>query len=173
MNLNFRSLKTKHLKKNDIKEICRLKSTFWNFSLKKQINWFNKNIKQNDIHNCLYIDKKLIGYTALRKGYFTFKKKKFLSKRNFLLFETLIIAKKYRDFSIGKMLMNFNNMIINKHNQPAFLICKSRLIKFYSKFNWVKISKKDFNTEYKSFNCSGMTYKLNTFKNTKVYFNIY
>ena len=31
------------------------------------------------------------------------KKKKFLSKRNFLLFETLIIAKKYRNFSIGKM----------------------------------------------------------------------
>ena len=69
--------------------------------------------------------------------------------------------------------MNFNNMIIDKHDQPSFLICKSRLIKFYSKFNWVKISKKDFNTEYKTFNCSGMTYKLNTLNNSKVYFNIY
>ena len=42
MNLNFRSLKTNQLKKNDIKEIIKLKSTFWNFSLKKQINWFIK-----------------------------------------------------------------------------------------------------------------------------------
>ena len=37
MNLNFRSLKTKQLKKNDIKEICKLKSTFWNFSLKNKL----------------------------------------------------------------------------------------------------------------------------------------
>ena len=34
MNLNFKSLKTKQLKKNDIQEICKLKNTFWNFSLK-------------------------------------------------------------------------------------------------------------------------------------------
>ena len=36
MNLNFRSLKTKQLKKNDIKEICKQKY-FWNFSLKNKL----------------------------------------------------------------------------------------------------------------------------------------
>ena len=173
MNLNFKSLKTHQLKKNDIQDICKLKKTFWKFSLKNQIYWFNTNIKQNDIHNCLYINKKLIGYTVLRKGYYILKKKNFNLKKNFLLFETLIIDKKYRDLSIGRLLMNFNNMIINKYDQPSFLICKSKLIKFYSKFDWVKINKKDFKTEYKSFNCNGMTYKLNILKNTKLYFNIY
>ena len=57
-------------------------------------------------------------------------------------------------------------MIIDKHDQS---LCKSRLIVLL-KFNWVKISK-DFNKN-KSL-ISGMTYKLNTLNNSKVYFNIY
>ena len=44
-----------------------LKDRQWKFGLKSQIEWYNKNIKDYDIHNLLYIGTKLIGYTSLRR----------------------------------------------------------------------------------------------------------
>ena len=52
------------------KQIFLLKKSYWNFSLIKQKEWFKKNIKKNDIHNLLFLDNKLIGYTLLRKRSF-------------------------------------------------------------------------------------------------------
>ena len=95
-----------------------------------------------------------------------------LDKKKYLLFETLIIDEKYRNSSLGGLLMLFNNLIIDKNKSPSFLICKFKLEKFYSKFGWKKIKKNNYRTDYKSFNCSAMTYKLDIFKNKKIYFNV-
>jgi len=41
-------LTTRQLKRQDIFQICNLKNTYWRFSLDKQIQWFEKNIKNDE-----------------------------------------------------------------------------------------------------------------------------
>ena len=51
---------TKKLDTSDIKKICILKDTQWNFGIKSQLKWFKENIKPNDVHILLEIDNNLI-----------------------------------------------------------------------------------------------------------------
>ena len=169
MEIYFKSLKTKQIGKSLILQICHLKNLHWKFGINQQFKWFKKNIKPEDIHNICFYNQKLIGYTALRKGYYFFHNDK--RKKNYLLFETLILKKNVRKLKIGKLMMNFNNFIIEKKKKPAFLICKKKLIKFYVKYGWKKINNQNYKTLYKSFNCSAMTYKLNS-NTQKIYFNL-
>ena len=92
--LVLKSISSIKLKKNQVKEICFLKNKEWKFGIKSQIKWFKNNIKKNDIHNMLYSKTKLIGYTLLRKR--TYKIENSRRNKNYLLFDTLIIDKKYR-----------------------------------------------------------------------------
>ena len=61
------SIKTKDLKKNQILSICKLKNTYWRWTIKKQFEWFKKTSVKNDINNMLIINKELVGYTLLKK----------------------------------------------------------------------------------------------------------
>ena len=63
----LKSIFSNKLKENDIKKICLLKDKEWKYGFKKQIKWFEKYVKNQDIHNLLYHKSKLIGYTLLRK----------------------------------------------------------------------------------------------------------
>ena len=60
------SKKTSELNKKNILDICSLKNTHWKNGLKSNLDWFNKYVKSNDVHNLLFINNKLIGYTLLR-----------------------------------------------------------------------------------------------------------
>ena len=75
-NIQFKSINTKKLKKNEILSICKLKNTQWKYGIKSQLKWFNKNIQNNDIHNLLYLKESLVGYNLLRKRKFLLKGKK-------------------------------------------------------------------------------------------------
>lgn len=138
MKINLQSFKTYQLNELTILKICKLKNSHWKYNLKLQKNFFNKNAKKYDIHNLLYLNKKLVGYTMLRN-------RKILKKYKFFIFDTLIIDKKYRGRKFSTELMNFNNNIIKKSNYLAILFCNKDLITFYSKFLWklqkFKISK--------------------------------
>ena len=65
----------------------------------------------------MFLNNNLIGYTALRRGYYFVKKNK---KKNFLLFDTLIVNPKYRKKKLGDLLMKFNNLIILKEKKTLF-----------------------------------------------------
>lgn len=169
MLIEFRTLKTEKLSKKNILQICKLKDFHWKFGLQNQISWFNKNIKKNDLHNLLYIKKDLAGYTSLRKGYYNYSKNK---KKNFLLFDTLILNPKYRKKGMGNLMMRYNNFIITKEKKPSFLVCKKNLIKFYRLNNWRVLPNNKYKTMYKSFNLNAMTFELNKIK-TKIYLNLY
>ena len=111
------SKKTHQLSDKEIYEICLLKDTHWKFGLKSQIKWFNENIKSSDIHNTLTINKKLVGYTLLRN-----RKVKTNLISNYLLFDTLIIKKEFRNKRLSNLLMDFNNKIIKKNKKISFLM---------------------------------------------------
>ena len=132
------SKKTKELRNIEIKKILILKNSFWKFGIKSQKKWFKENVKKRDVHNFLFLNSKLIGYTLLR-----LRKIKNLKSFYFLL-DTMIIKKELRKKRYGKLLMKFNNDIISKNKKIGFLICKKKEIGFYKKFNWKNLSKRKY-----------------------------
>lgn len=132
MIIQIKSISTKKLTKKCIDDICRLKNQFWKYNLIIQKKFFIQNVKNNDIHNLMFLNSKLVGYTLLRKR--TLKVGNIRNK--YILFDTLIIDKKIRKKKLSIFLMVFNLIIINKKKLPAFLLCKYQLIDFYKKYNW-------------------------------------
>ena len=90
------SIQTKDLSQETINKTINLKVSHYKFKKKLQLSWFNNHIKKTDIHNLLINNKEIIGYNCLRK----IKILKIISKKqekiNAILFDTLIINKKYR-----------------------------------------------------------------------------
>lgn len=130
---------THKLSKKQKLEILKLKDIHWKHGLNSQLSHFNKNYKKNDLNNLLYYKNKLIGYTGLRKMSVILNKKKI----NFLLFDTLIISKPYRNIGLSNVLMKFNNCVIKDHKTRSYLVCKNELLKFYKKHGWRNYQKKD------------------------------
>ena len=177
------SKKTKQLQKKEIALICKLKNTHWKFGFKSNLSWFEENVKKNDIHNLMFFNTKLIGYTLLRVRTLCVEK----IKKKYLYFDTLIIDKEFRSKKNSYLLMNFNNQIILKMNKISFLLCETKLIKYYKKFQWKKINKKIFSLKNKKFNLNeneiksnerklnlnGMFFNNKNFNNRKYIFFLY
>ena len=65
--MNFLSIKSSDLNKKTINSICKLKDSQWIYGLELQLSWYSKNVKPDDLHNMIFINNELIGYTFLRK----------------------------------------------------------------------------------------------------------
>ena len=168
--LIFQSKLTNKLKKNDIQNICKLKNSHWKYGIKSQLKWFQMNMKDKDIHNLAYMKRKLVGYVSLRKRSFFYNKKKY----TYLYFDTLIVSKKHRRLNIGHNLLNLTVKVIMKSKLHSMLICKKKIVSFYKKYKWKKVTQKKtkiFDHKY-SIKLSMMCInrKQNTIKkNTKYY----
>ncbi len=153
--IEIKNIKTKYLTKKLIKNICILKDSYWKFGASSQKEWFKNNNKKNDLHNLLFYKNKLVGYTCLRKKKIFFGK----IKKYYLLFDTLIINKKYRKLKLSNILMKYNNNVIEKSHYYSFLLCDEKLINFYKKFLWknanfnIKINTKHENLINKKIMC--------------------
>ena len=167
--LVLKSIISHKLTNKEINEICSLKDKQWKFGIKSQFKWFKDNIKKYDLHNLFYIRSKLIGYTLLRKR--TYKIKNQNKNKQYLLFDTLIIDKKYRDIKLSSLLMNFNNIIIKQSGFLSFLICNDKLVNFYKKNTWKKLNKKKFYIADHPFLTNGMIFNEINF-NKKYIFHI-
>lgn len=130
----------KNISPKELKEICLLKNEKWKYGINSQLRWFKQNINKNDICNLLKIKGKIIGLTILRRRSFKIK----LKKSKYFLFDTLIISKKFRKKKLSSILMTLNNFVILENNLLSLLICDNRLIKFYEKFGWSRLSNKFF-----------------------------
>ncbi|MDA9662327.1 hypothetical protein N9T41_01205 [Candidatus Pelagibacter sp.] len=170
MNYNLFSIISSKLKNSQIKSICLLKDKKWKFGIKSQIKWYKKNIKKNDIHNLFYIKSKLVGYTLLRKR--TYEIRSLNKRTNYLLFDTLIIDKKYRGKKLSNLLMSFNNTIINQSGYFSFLICERELISFYKKNKWIKVNNKNINIIDHLFSSNGMILNMKDVNKRKHYFYV-
>ena len=109
-NFCLKSIVSSKLTNNEIKQICLLKDKQWKFGIKSQLKYFKNNIKKFDLHSLFYIKSKLVGYTLLRKR--TCKIENLKKNTHYLLFDTLVIDKKYRGMKLSDLLMSFNNTII-------------------------------------------------------------
>ena len=88
--LTLKSVKSINLNKNILREILLLKQSHYKYRFDSQMNHFKKNYKQDDLHNLLFFNGKLIGYTGLRK----IKIKLDSKNKKIFLFDTLILKKK-------------------------------------------------------------------------------
>jgi hypothetical protein len=163
------SKKTKQLKKKQIHNICKLKNSHWNYSFKSNLAWFKKNVKSYDIHNLIYYNSILIGYTLLRIRSFYLGK----IKKKYFYFDTFIVEKKYRKKGVSHFLMRLNNQVIEKNNKISFLICLNNLVRFYKKFGWKIMPKKIFSIEDHSFDSNGMYFNSKVRNKDKYTFYFY
>lgn len=154
---NLYYIKDKHLNNEDKELIVQLKTQFWNFSKDSQLEWINKNIKENDIHILVYDNnnnnKILIGYGVIMK-------------RNCNIIDSIIIDEKYRYKGYGGTLIKSVTEYIQ---DSGFLLCEKHNINFYEKYGWstnndIKIFGKDIkNNLYKmtyNFNANFVSYVL-------------
>jgi len=141
MKIIIRSKITQKLKKNEIKEICKLKDSFWQHGLASQMKWFKKFVKEKDIHNLVFHENKIIGYTFLRNR--TYFEKNEVIKR-YLYFDTLLTHINFRENGIGKKLMRYNCNLIKKYKKFSILVCNNKLKYFYQKFGWRLENKRNF-----------------------------
>ena len=169
------SVKFKKLKKKQILSICKLKNSYWNWTLKNQKNWFTKYIKNSDTCILLYVNTNLVGYTCLRK------RKVFIDNvsLNYWYLDSFIIHKNWRGEELAKILILYNNNYINKSKYSSFLTCQNNLVSFYSKFGWKILSKGKYKilnhkpiwfTNNKSIN--GMTYNLDKIYKKNILYSI-
>ena len=155
--ITLKSEKTKKVKKKLILSICKLKDTHWKNGLASQKKYYKEICKSEDLNNLIFFNKRLIGYTLLRKREFSTK----INRKKYFHFDTLIVDKNYRKIGISKLLMNFNNFIIKKNDKPSFLTCKKNLVNFYKSFNWKLEKKVKFKTKILVKNKFIMSFNLN------------
>ena len=128
---------SKKLTNTEVLQILKLKDSYWKYGLNSQKNWYKKNVKKNDICNLIKKHKKVIGVTFLKKRNFILNGK----KKNYLLFDTLIIQAKYRGKKLSKKIMKLNNKKIKFLEKPSLLICEKSLVNFYKKYGWKFLNK--------------------------------
>ncbi len=162
-------MKIKVLKKNYIKkklkiDICKLKKTFWNYSLKSHKEWFNKNVKKNDINILLLNKENLIGYNLLRKRNYYLETNK-IKKKDYYYFDTLIIRKEFRKKNLSKKILSKSISISKKSNLPLILICKKQHVGFYKKFSFKLLKKNNIKFVDHKFNSYSMIYAKKNAKN--------
>ena len=174
MKLNLKSIKNKNIPHCLIEDIIKLKSQEWKYSLNLQKKWVKKNVQPNDIHNMLFLNNKLIGYTLLRKRILILTNKTKKNKKYFY-FDTLVLDKKYRGGKIGnktfgEIIMSFNNKIIKKHKYISILHCYKYMVKFYKKFDWVLENSHKIYTHKKKLNI--MIFNPQKLIFSKIFFNL-
>jgi len=166
----LKSILTKNLAKNLINKIISLKSQEWKFDKKSQLEFFKKNYSRLDIHNFLFLNKKLIGYTVLKKSYFKNTNfKKFKMKTNCLVFDSFIIDKSLQKKNLSEILMCYNKCVIYSKNLPTFLICNKKLLNFYKKNDWTHIedSRMELPIKFKNLSTFSLNFEKKTFLNSK------
>jgi len=167
-NFCLKSIVSSKLTNNEIKQICLLKDKQWKFGIKSQLKYFKNNIKKFDLHSLFYIKSKLVGYTLLRKR--TSKIENLKKNIHYLLFDTLVIDKKYRGMKLSDLLMSFNNTTIKQSGFSSFLICSNELVSFYKKNNWTRLNKKIFNVADHTFSSNGMIFNKKNFEKKMFYY---
>tara|TARA_Y100000741_G_scaffold364735_1_gene356743 strand:+ start:2062 stop:2583 length:522 start_codon:yes stop_codon:yes gene_type:complete len=155
--MNIKVLKKDKIKKKLKIDLCKLKKSFWKYSLKSHVEWFDENVRKNDINILLLNKGNLIGYNLLRKRNYYFTKNK-NKKKNYFYFDTLIVRKEFRKKNLSKKILNKSINISRKSNLPLILICKKQHVSFYKKFSFKLLKKNNIKFMDHRFNSYSMIY---------------
>ena len=167
--MGIQSLLTDELSSSDIDQITELKDSYWSFGKNSQLSWFKNNVKKNDIHNIVKVNKSIIAYTLLKLR--TYEDPFSVKESKYLNFDTMIIKKKNRNFPNLRKLMKHNNEIIISNKMLSFLLCDDDKINMYKFFGWRVIKNNYFRIYDRPFKQKGMIFNIldTNFINKKVF----
>jgi predicted GNAT family N-acyltransferase len=121
---------------SDLKEIIKIKTIAWPYAYEKQLKWLNENLNSSDLHLLLKKDDKLVAYLNLVNIELEINNQIIQS----VGVGNVCSAEKQKGY--GNELMNRTNRFIVKSKRPGLLFCKSELLKFYNKFDWIVLDNK-------------------------------
>ena len=138
-------IKNKEISQLLIDKICKFKMKFWKYNLNSQLKFFYENHNNDDLHFILIDKNKILAYNVLKKRIFTkLEKSKNIVKKYFFLFDSFLVDKNFRNQNIGSNHLKENKIYLKKVGKPGFLLCKKKLINFYTKNDWELIINKNF-----------------------------
>lgn len=151
--ISYRMFETKiivhyNIQDTELKDICKIKSAFGDFTQESQLRWIENNLRDNDIHFLVYRNQHLIGYANLVNEDLTINNKKL----NILGIGNVCTREMGKSF--GSILMKEVNLYLELNKKIGLLFCKEKLSDFYKKYDW-KILKPDFSdgVKWMIYNC--------------------
>lgn len=151
----LRIIKHAEIKLQDLNEIIRVKSIAWPYTYDQQVEWMNKNVKENDFHVLLSGKKEIVAYL------------------NLITTELIIDGLNYNALGIGNVcaikkgqgfgieLMRQTNQFIIQEGKIGLLFCKPNLVDFYLKCGWTIIKKRQLKLYFDITEIKTMIYNYN------------
>ena len=141
---NYKLVTTNKLKISDLtkKKIFLLKKTYWKYNIKNQKDFFEKNTQNKDLIFYIKMNNflnNIIAHFVLKLKYFYLNNQ----KKRFLLIDSVIVAKRYRNKGIGKLILEKSKNISQKKRLPLIAISIKKNEKFYLNSNFKLLKKKN------------------------------
>lgn len=133
--IRIRLIRHSELVSEDIERIIKLKIQYWHYTYESHYKWLLNNINDDEFHLLLE------NYSNNLIGYLNIVKVDVECDNNNIRHAgigNVCVAKEFTGKGYGLLLMNAANFHINNINEPGMLLCKTNLIAFYIKANWVK-----------------------------------
>ena len=131
--MQFDFIKHNKITENLIYKISKLKMQHWIYPIEEQINWFKKNIKEEDVHLLLYIENELIGYLLISE--INVKSENRIEK--YLGIRNVCISITNRKSQTGYLLMQLASYYFKIQKKGGILLCDDSILNFYLKCNWL------------------------------------
>lgn len=120
-------------------KIIAIKSQHWKYSLEDQMKWILENINDKDKHlMILNSEDILIAYMNLVNCKINIENMEY----DVLGIGNVCVAVNNTGKNMGKLLMNACSYYLNNINKTGILLCKDRLVSFYSKAGWKQFNNK-------------------------------
>jgi len=152
---NLKIYQHKDLSQKLLDEIIQVKSIAWPYSYEKQLNWIHSNIKNEDKHVLLYLDKSLVAYLNLIEIEFIIDG---CAKNGYGIGN---VCAKEKGKGWGKEIIAKTNAYLTQNEKNGLLFCKDLLVGFYKHSNWKVIEKEKLTFSIKSESVKTMIFNCN------------
>jgi predicted GNAT family N-acyltransferase len=149
-------IKHKFLSLDLLQIICDIKSSAWDYTIKEQKKWIDKNVKADDIHVLLQKNGEYIAYLNLIETHVLSNESKVID-----VLGIGNVCAKVKGRGYGSCLMKLLNDHFLLKNIKAILLCKIELVEFYAKLGYTFNFKLEDNIYLMSLNVNEINF---TFK---------
>ena len=131
--LNIRFLHNLEITERDIKEIIKIKQSYWKYAFEEHKRWMRENLNDEDYHLLVMNGNDLIGYLNIVQLDILIDGE----KTSAYGIGNVCIYDQYSKQGVGTLMLHVLNFYLNKQTYPSMLLCKEQLVKFYSASGWM------------------------------------
>ncbi len=148
-------IRHKEATKSQLDEVIRIKSITWTHPYELQIDWFNKNLIDTDIHAILLLDGKSVAYLNLIDISIN------IDGETINGYGIGNVCSIVKGKGWGKEIMMLTNRFLEKENKTGLLFCRDRVLQFYKKCKWNIINKKKLTLNFNNDSIETMIFNRN------------